>query len=147
MSKLLKYFIIGIIFWFVVDFTTTEAIRNPCFYYSTYMPTLLIFYIGYPLIFSFLIYKFNFIGKKLFIAALIGAFIVEVVFTHNPLLITFPLMLIGIPVAVSIYSFITYVPKWIVDGEIKNNKCKLVIMVTVYLLISLASLLGGGSGS
>jgi hypothetical protein len=147
MNKLLKYFIVGLIFWLVVDFTTTQAIRNPYSYYSTYMPTLLIFYIGYPLIFSFLIYKFNFIGKKLFFAILIGAFIVEVVFTRNPLLITFPLMLIGIPAAVSIYSFITYVPKWIIDGEIKNNKWKLIIMVTVYLLISLASSLGGGSGS
>lgn len=146
MSKLLKYFFIGIIFWFVIDFTTTKAIRNPGLYYSTYMPTLLIFYIGYPLIFAFLIYKFNFINKKLFIATLIGAFIVEVLFVHNPLLITFPLMLVGIPAAVSIYSLITYVPKWMVDGEIKNNKWKLFIMVTVYVLISLASLLGGGSG-
>jgi len=147
MNKLLKYFILAIIFWFIVDFTTTEAIRNPGFYYSTYMPALLIFYIGYPLIFSILIYRFNFTGKKLFMATLMGAFIVEVLFVHNPLLTTFPLMLIGIPAAVSIYSFITYVPKWIVDREIKNNKLKLIMMVVVYFLISLASLIGNGSGS
>jgi hypothetical protein len=145
MKKLLKYFLLGILFWVVVDFTTTGAIRNPSLYYSTYMPALLIFYIGYPLVFSFLIYRFNFIGKKLFLATLIGAFIVEVIFTHNPLLITFPLMLIGIPAAVSIYSFITFVPKWIVDEDIKDNKWKLTIMTAVYILISLASLFGSGS--
>ena len=145
MKKILKYFLLGILFWIIVDFTTTEAIRNPVKYYSTYMPALLIFYIGYPLVFSFLIYKFNFIGKKLFIAALIGAFVVEVIFTHNPLLITFPLMLIGIPAAVSIYSLITFAPKWIVNRELKKNKWKLIIMVIVYLFISLASLFGSSS--
>jgi hypothetical protein len=147
MNKLLKYFIVGVIFWFLVDFTTTEAIRNPGFYYSMYMPTLLIFYIGYPLLFSVLIYKFDFEGKTLLITTLIAAFFLEAIVFHNTLLTTFPMMLIGIPAAISLYGFITYGPKWIVNGEIKNNKWKLAIMILIYVLISLASALGTGSGS
>ncbi|MGD2249329.1 MAG: hypothetical protein PVF58_13055 [Candidatus Methanofastidiosia archaeon] len=147
MNNPLKYFIVGVIFWFLVDFTTTEAIRNPGFYYSVYMPALLIFYIGYPLLFSFLIYKFNFEGKKLLITTLIAAFFLEAVVFQNPLLTTFPMLFIGIPAAISLYGFITYGPKWIVNGEIKNNKGKLTIMILVYVLISLATVLGTGSGS
>lgn len=148
MSKFLKYFLLGILFWFVVDFTTTEAIRNPSHYYSIFMPALLIFYIGYPLVFSFLIYKFKFSNKLLFIATLIGVFIVEILFTHNTLLYTFPIMIFTIPAAISIYSFIAFAPKWIVNGEVKNNKWKLIIMIVFYILVSLATLFGnGGSGS
>ena len=144
MIKILKYFLLGILFWVVIDFTTTEAIRNPSFYYSTFMPALLIFYIGYPLVFSLLIYKFKLSNRSLFIAALVGIFVVEILFTNNALLYTFPLMLLTIPVAISIYTLHTFVPKWIVDKEIKNNKWKILIMVIVYILVSLATLFGSG---
>jgi hypothetical protein len=144
-NKIVKYFFVAVIFWVIVDFTTTGAIKNPGWYYSTFMPALLIFYLGYPLLFSILIYQFKFASWVLFVATIIGAFIVEVIFTNNPLLITFPLMLLGIPAAISIYSFITYVPKWIVDGEVKHNKWKILIMTFVYALISFASIFGSGS--
>ena len=144
MSKILKYFLIGILFWFVIDFTTTEAIRNPRHYYSIYMPALLIFYVGYPLIFSVLIYKFKVTNRFLFIATLLGIVLIEIFFTHNALLYTFPLMILTIPVAVALYSLLTFVPKWIVDGEIKNNKWKLTILSIIYVLVSLATLFGNG---
>lgn len=148
MKKGIKYFVIAVLFWFVVDFTTTEAIRNPSHYYSTFMPALLIFYIGYPLLFSLLIYKFKLNNKLLFIATLIGIIIVEVLFAHNSLLYTFPLMMLAIPIAISIYSLLTFVPKWIVEGEIKKNKWKLILMLIIYILVSLATIFGnGGSGS
>jgi len=136
------YFLLGIVFWFIIDFTTTEAIRDPNLYYSTYMPALLIFYIGYPLVFSLLIYKFKLNNIILFIGVLIGIFIVEILFTHNALLFTFPIMLLAIPAAIAIYSLLTFVPKWIVDGEIKDNKWKLIIMIVIYILISLATVFG-----
>lgn len=144
MNKLVKYFIIGIIFWIIVDFTTTEAIRDPIKYYSTFMPALLIFYIGYPLIFSLLIYKFKISNKWLFITTLFGIFIVEIIFTHNALMYTFPIMLITIPAAIMIYSFLTFAPKWIVDEKIKEHKWKLIIMIIIWVLISLATLFGKG---
>jgi len=148
MNKFLKYFLLGILFWFVVDFTTTEAIRNPSHYYSIFMPALLIFYIGYPLLFSLLIYKFKLNNKLLFIATLIGIIIVEILFTHNALLYSFPIMILTIPIAISIYSLLTFVPKWIVDKEIKKNKWKLILIIIIYVLVSLVTLFGnGGSGS
>jgi len=142
MNNFLKYFFLGVFFWFIVDFTTTEAIRNPGQYYSAFMPALLIFYIGYPLVFSLLIYKLKLSNKSLLFATLIGAFIVEILFTHNTLLYTPPLMIITIPIAISIYSLLTFVPKWIVEREIKNNKWKLRILLIVYLLVSIATLFG-----
>lgn len=142
MHKQLKYVIFGVIFWFLVDFTTTNAVRNPGFYYSTYMPALLLFYIGYPLIFSFLIYRFDFEGKPLFITTLIAAFFLEAVVFQNSLLYTFPMMLIGVPAAIFLYSFITYGPKWITNKEIKNKKWKLIVLILIYVFISLATVLG-----
>lgn len=142
MINFFKYFLSGTAFWFVVDFTTTEAIRNPSKYYSMFMPTLLIFYVGFPLIFSLLIYKFKVNNKLLLIATLVEIFVVEIVFAHNVLLYTFPFMLFAIPVAISIYSFITFVPKWIVDRTIQNNKWKLLIMTIVWIFVSLATLFG-----
>jgi len=145
MNKTLKYFLLGTLFWFVVDFTTTEAIKNPVDYYSIFMPTLLIFYLGCPLVFSLLIYKFKLSNKMLFAATLVEILIVEILFTNNSLLYTFPIMLLTIPLAISIYSFLAFVPKWIIDNELKKNKWKLIIMVAVYFLISLATLFGSGS--
>jgi len=51
-------------------------------------------------------------------------------------------MIITIPIAISIYSLLTFVPKWIVEREIKNNKWKLRILLIVYLLVSIATLFG-----
>jgi hypothetical protein len=142
MKKWLSYFLVSVLFWFVVDFTTTKAIKNPVAYYSAYMPLMLIFYVGYPLIFTFLIYRLKLAGLWLFILVALGAFVVEVIFTHNPLLLNFPLMLIGIPAALCIYSLLTYIPKWIIDSEISMNKWKITALVVVYVLISLASVAG-----
>jgi len=137
MKNYLKYILLGIVFWAVVDFTTTGAIRNPAGYYLTYMPALLIFYIGYPLIFSLLIYKFRLSNRWLFLAALVGAFVVEVVFTQNALLFTFPIMLLAIPLAVSIYSFLTFVPKWIIEKNIKDKKWKTIVLTAIWVLLSI----------
>lgn len=137
MKNYLKYILLGIVFWFVIDFTTTEAIRNPAGYFSTYMPLLLVFYIGYPLVFSLLIYKFKLKDRGIFIGALIGAFVVEILFTQNALLFTFPIMLFAIPLAVAIYSLLTLVPKWIVEGEVKKNKKKTIFLVVVWILLAI----------
>ena len=63
---------------------------------------------------------------------LIAAFVVEVVLSHNALLYTFPIMLVMIPIAVCIYGFITFVPKWIVENRVIENK-KTTILFTLCL--------------
>ena len=102
----LRYFVIGIIFWLIVEWTT---VFNPDYQrWLSYMPEIWLIYVGYPLLFAFLIYRKKLSNTNIFIATLVGAFIVEVVFTGNELLYTFPIMLIGMPFAISIYSFITF---------------------------------------
>ncbi|NHJ33409.1 MAG: hypothetical protein FK732_11155 [Asgard group archaeon] len=103
------------------------------------MPEIWLFYIGYPLLFAFLIYNRKWSNWRVFLATLVGAFLVEVVFTGNKLLYTFPIMLIGMPIAVSIYSLLTFVPKWIVENKLRQNKKKLFIMIIVWILVSIST--------
>ncbi|MFB0504848.1 MAG: hypothetical protein ACETWE_13550 [Candidatus Bathyarchaeia archaeon] len=127
----------GTIFWVVVDWTTAF---NPYFErWLSYMPEIWLFYVGYPLIFAFLIYRRKWSDCGVFLAMLVGAFIVEVVFTGNKLLYTFPIMLIGIPAAISIYSLLTFAPKWIVENRIRQNKRKLISMIIVWILVSIST--------
>lgn len=144
MKPWLKYSLFGILFWFIIDFTTTEAIKDAGHYYSTFMPLLLIFYIGYPLIFSLLIYKYEMSDKKIFISTIIAMILLEVLFFRNVMLYSFPMFLLAIPLAVSIYSLLTFGPKWIVEKQIRANKKKFVLMIVVYVLLSLVTAFGSG---
>lgn len=137
MKGFIRYFLIGTIFWVVVDWTTAF---NPDFErWLSHMPEIWLFYIGYPLIFAFLIYKRKWSNGRVFLATLVGAFLVEVIFTGNELLYTFPIMLIGIPIAVSIYGLLTFVPKWIVENKIRQNKRRLILMIIVWVLVSIST--------
>lgn len=137
MKRFATYFLVGTILWVVVDWTTAF---NPDFErWLSHMPEIWLFYIGYPLVFAFLIYKRRWSDGRVFLATLVGAFLVEVVFTENELLYTFPIMLIGIPIAVSIYGSLTFVPKWIVENKIRQNKRKLILMIIVWILVSIST--------
>src|SRR5579862_1820225 len=118
----LRYFCIGVLAWVIVDFTTTAAIANPLAYYSKYFPALLIFYIGYPLVFSALIYKSRLGTKGLFLAMIAGIVVVEIVLTHNTLLLTPPICLIAIPISLAHYGMVTFMPMWIAKGTIGQNR-------------------------
>ena len=91
----------------------------------------------FPSIFTFLIYKRNFGDWKLFLTMIIEIFIVEIVFTRNALLYTFPIMLIMIPIAICIYAFITYIPLWFVENKLKENKWKIGILVIVWVIVTI----------
>ncbi len=137
MKEFTRYLLAGTIFWVVVDWTTAF---NPDFErWLSYMPEIWLFYVGYPLIFAFLIYRRKWSDWRVFLAMLVGAFIVEVVLTGNRLLYTFPIMLIGIPVAISIYSLLTFAPKWIVENRIRQNKRKMILMIIVWILVSIST--------
>jgi hypothetical protein len=141
MKEFTRYFLIGTIFWVVVDWTTAF---NPDFErWLSYMPEIWLFYIGYPLIFAFLIYRRKWADWRVFLVMLVGAFTVEVVLTGNRLLYTFPIMLIGIPVAISIYSLLTFAPEWIVGNRIRQNKRKMIIMIIVWILVSISTFANG----
>ncbi|MBU6996709.1 MAG: hypothetical protein HXS41_08080 [Theionarchaea archaeon] len=140
MSKVLKYFIIGAIFWLLVDWTT--AFQPDLQRWLTYWPEIWMFYLGFPFIFAFLIYKRMWNNRRIFVATLAEIFIVEIVFTHNVLLYTFPIMILALPVGIILYSLLVFVPKWIVDGELKENKWKLTLMVLVWIFVSIATYVG-----
>jgi len=137
-----KYQLLSILFWIVVDFTTTQAVIDPWRYYSQYMPALLVFYIGSPIAFSLLIYKFKLSNKMLFFAVIIEIIILEILLIHNTLLYTFPTMVLAIPASISIYSLLCFVPKWIIDDEVKKNRKLIFILTIVYILLSIATILG-----
>lgn len=134
MDRFLKYLLTGIIFWIAVDFTT--AFNPDIQRWIAHMPLIWAFYIGYPLIFAYLIYKGKFEGRKLFYAMTIGMLMVEIVFSSNALMYTFPMMLFAIPIAFFIYGLVTYAPMWIVDKKVKKNKRLMIIFIIVWLIVS-----------
>ena len=135
LSAAVRYFFLGVLFWVILDYTT---VFNPDFKrWTAHMPLIWAFYLGSPFIFSRLIYKRNWQGKKLFIAVLACMVLCELILFNNTLLYTFPIMLIMIPIAVCIYSFITYVPMWITDGTLKNHKGWATFLTIVWLVVAI----------
>jgi len=68
---------------------------------------------------------------------LVSAFIIEVVLTNNALLYTFPIMLIMNPIAVAIYSVVTFIAKWLVEGEIRRRTKMIFLLVAVWVVVSI----------
>ncbi len=141
MKNWLKYLLFSVLAWFIVDFTTTKAILNPNEYYSTFMPSLLIFYIGYPLIFTFLIYKLRFKTRYLLFSMLIGIIVIEILFSGNTLFFKFPLLLFIIPISLAYYSIVTFIPFWIAEKKLKDNRKLSILILIIYILGSLFNLL------
>jgi hypothetical protein len=116
-----RYFVLAVLAWLFVDFTTTEAVGNPRAYYSKYMPALLLFYLGYPLAFSLLIYKFRLGNQGLFLAMLGGIVVVEILFVQNPLLYTLPICLLAIPISLGHYAMVTFMPRWLAERTLRAH--------------------------
>src|SRR5512139_1962922 len=127
-----QYFFLGVLLWTLVDFGTAGGFRIS--YFQTYGPTLLLFYIGYPWIFSILIFKLHWSERRLFLATLLAIFVVEVLFTRNPLVMTFPAMLLGIPLAMLVYTPLAYFSLWLVRGEMTKYKKLVIALSTVEIL-------------
>jgi len=137
MKKLYLYLLTGILFWVVVDYTTAF---NPDFRrWLSYMPDIWLYYIGYPILFSILIYQFGLRRRKLLGAVLFMTLFMEIVLFHNTLLTTFPILLIMIPIAFLIYGFITYMPYWIVEGTLKKNRVWVILFIFNWFVISVLS--------
>ena len=117
-----RYLVLAVLAWVIVDFTTTAAILNPRDYYSRYMPTLLIFYLGYPLVFCALRYRFKLGAMGMFLAMIAGIVVVEIVCTHNILLFTAPICLVAIPISLAHYGMVTFMPLWIAEGTVGRNR-------------------------
>ncbi|MFX0071452.1 MAG: hypothetical protein ACFFAO_10220 [Candidatus Hermodarchaeota archaeon] len=131
----LYYLFYGIICWVIVDFTT---VFNPNIQrWISYWPTIWLFYILFPLIFSILIYKVKINDKQLFLCTIIEIIISEIILFQNPMLFTFPIMLLAIPFSLCIYTLITFLPKWIVEKKLNENKRIVIFLIIIWILISL----------
>lgn len=137
-KKQLKYFLLGFLWIFIVDFGTVGG------FHLSYWKVPITMHIIRVIVFSFsmfipsyFIFKRNWSGVKLFFLTLLIAFVVEVPITRNALLYTFPSILWGIPLAVVGYSNIIYLPLWVVKGQIKENKKKAIFLFLVAALISI----------
>ena len=133
-----KYTLTGIAAWVIVDFTT--AFNPDVQRWISHMPTIWAFYIGYPLLFAYLIYRRRWSDGRIIAAMLVSAFIIEVVLSGNALLYTFPMMLVMNPVAAAIYGVVTFIPKWLVEGEIRKRAKVTAILVAVWIVVSILNL-------
>lgn len=137
-----KYFLLGVLLWFIVDFGTAGGFRIG--YFREYGPALALFYIGYPLVFAFLIFGLRVPDLVLFPATLLAIFLIEVAFTGNPLLMDYPVCLLGIPLSIAVYAPLTYFPLWIVRGEMRKHWPAAVVLSLVEITVMLLTAFGSG---
>jgi hypothetical protein len=135
MDDFSKYTFTGMIAWVVVDFTT--AFNPDVQRLIRHMPLIWAFYIGYPLLFAYLIYRRRWSDRKIAYAMLVSAFTIEVVLSNNALLYTFPMMLVMNPIAAAIYGVVTFIPKWLVEEEIRERKKTVLLLVAVWIVVSI----------
>ena len=135
MDDFSKYTFTGMIAWVVVDFTT--AFNPDVQRLIRHMPLIWAFYIGYPLLFAYLIYRRRWSDRKIAYAMLVSAFVIEVVLSDNALLYTFPMMLVMNPIAAAIYGVVTFIPKWLVEEEIRERKKSVLLLVAVWIVVSI----------
>ena len=142
-SKALRYIIYGFILWVIVDLGTAGGFRLS--YLTSHGPLLLFFYLGFPLAFAYLIFQRRWSGWKLFLATAVAIILVEGVFTGNPFVLSFPLMLVGIPLAICIYAPLTYFPLWIVNREMGKHKAVAVVLSMIVIAVMFLTTFGGTS--
>ena len=130
-----RYLLSGVTIWVLVDYTT--AFNPDTARWLQHMPDIWLFYIGYPLIFAYLIYARKWDNKRLIGSMIVLGFIIEVILSNNSLLYTFPLMLIMNPIAVAIYSLVTFLPKWFTENTITKNRKRVTLLVIVWLIVSI----------
>jgi hypothetical protein len=140
LPKSWQYFLLGVLLWVIVDFGTAGGFRIS--YFETYGATLLLFYIGYPLVFSILIFKLRWNERRLFLATLVAIFVVEILFTRNPLVMTFPALLLGIPLAILVYAPLTYFPLWMVRKEMQEHRQLIIVLILVELIVMMLTTFG-----
>jgi hypothetical protein len=140
-TKELLYILCCFILWVIVDLGTAGGFRFS--YFRDHGPLLLVFYLGYPFIFAYLIFRRHWSGWRLFLATGTAIVLIEGVFTGNPFLLSFPLMLIGVPLAICIYAPLTYFPLWIVNGEMGKHKAVALFMSLVVIAVMFLTTSGG----
>jgi len=126
-----------------VDFGTAGGFRFA--YFQEFGATLLFFYLGFPLIFTLLIFRLHWNERRLFFATLIVIFVVEVLFTRNALVMSYPSLLWGIPLAILVYLPLTYFPLWIVQKEMGRHRFLVIGLSIVEVIVMWLTTFGSAS--
>jgi hypothetical protein len=135
MRRPLAYWMIGFLCWIVVDYTSTFLPDKAK--WVSLMPHIWLFYIGIPAVMAFVIYRLHWYGKKLFLATLMELFVAEIILFQNAQLLSFPQILLLLPIAIDLYCFLTFVPKWIVEGTIGQKRDKAALLSLGWVLFSI----------
>ncbi len=129
-----QYFFIAVAVMVIVDFTTTFFPDYARWF--GYMPAIFVFYLGLPLVFAIFAIRMKFDDWKLLGVAVASGLVLELTLFHNMMLITFPVMVIAIPALVAIYSVIAFLPKWIVEEKLKENRGKAAVLIIAWLTVA-----------
>jgi hypothetical protein len=116
-SKPLLYVLYGFVLWIIIDLGTAGGFRLS--YFFTHGPLLLAFYLGCPIAFAYLIFRWHWAGWKLFFAT-----VVAIILVYLPL---------------------TYFPLWIVNGEMGRHKAVAAFLSLVVLAVMFLATFGAGS--
>lgn len=137
----IPYILYGFLLWVIVDWGTAGGFRLS--YFIEHGPLLLVFYLGFPIAFAYLIFQRHWSQRKLLLATAAAILLVEAIFTGNPFVLSFPLMLVGIPLAFCVYAALTYFPLWIVNGEMGKHKVIAAILSLVVVAVACLTTFGG----
>jgi hypothetical protein len=132
-----RYFFMAVLWWVLVDYTT--AFNPDVGNWVRHMPLIWVFYLGYPLLFAHVIYDRHWKPRRVFALMVVLTLLLELLFFRNMLLVVFPAMLFFIPLALIIYSLITFLPQWIVEHRVKQHRKRVIFMIVVWLIISILS--------
>ncbi len=141
-SKAIAYVASAALLWFVVDFGTAGGFRLA--YLARYGLALALFYVGHPLAFGYLIFRRGWRGQRLFWATIAALLFIEGLVIQNRFVLSFPLLLAGIPLAICVYLPLTYFPLWLVNGELGQHRRAVFLLSSVIAGISLLTALTPG---
>lgn len=115
MKQYLLYVAFGFLAWVIAEYVTVWAKEGIALWVS-YMPWIFVFYIAYPLLFSFFIYKMKLSNLKLLGLTFVVGFFFEIVFFGKAyMLLKLPDTIILTPLLILVYGFLTFAPKFAVS--------------------------------
>ena len=118
-TKGIYYVVISFALWIFVEYLTVW--HSKLAEWVSLMPYVLIQYLVIVLIFSYFIFRRRWSERRIFLLMLVVMYVLEFLWA-NPLLLN-PLTFIPASLLLtSIWGFLTFVPLWLVRGEVRRHK-------------------------
>lgn len=117
--KGVHYIVVSFALWVFVEYLTVW--HSKFAQWVSLMPYVLIQYLVIVLVFAYFIFRRRWSEKKLFFLMLAVLYVLEFLWT-NPLLLNPLTFLPASLLLTSIWGLLTFVPLWLVRGEIRRRK-------------------------